>query len=142
MKALIGMSGGVDSSVAAFLMKEAGYECLGATMRLLETADGAEDAAAVARRMGMPFYVFDLAEEFRAGVMEPFVRCYQCGLTPNPCIECNKRLKFGKFLERLWNWAVTASSPATTPGSPKRTGGTASRRPWTRARTRPIFSTP
>lgn len=100
MKALIGMSGGVDSSVAAFLMKEAGYECLGATMRLLPEADGAEDARKVAQRMGMPFYEFDLAGEFRAEVMESFVRCYRCGLTPNPCIECNKHLKFGKFLEK------------------------------------------
>ena len=100
MKALIGMSGGVDSSVAAYLMKEAGFECIGATMRLLPEATGAEDAAAVARRMGMAFYEFDLAEDFRTAVMAPFVRCYQCGLTPNPCIECNKHLKFGKFLEK------------------------------------------
>ena len=104
MKALIGMSGGVDSSVAAFLMKQEGYECIGATMRLLPgSEDSAEDARNVAQRMGMPFYVFDLSGDFREQVMEPFVRCYQCGLTPNPCIECNRHLKFGKFLERAEN---------------------------------------
>ena len=100
MKALIGMSGGVDSSVAVFLMKEAGYECLGATMRLLEHGDGAEDARKVAQRMGIPFYEFDLADQFQTQVMDAFVRCYQCGLTPNPCIECNKHLKFGVFLDK------------------------------------------
>ena len=100
MKALIGMSGGVDSSVAVFLMKEAGCQCLGATMRLLEHGDGAEDARKVAQRMGIPFYEFDLADQFQTQVMNAFVRCYQCGLTPNPCIECNKHLKFGVFLDK------------------------------------------
>ena len=108
MKALIGMSGGVDSSVAAWLTQAAGCECIGATMRLLpENEDGSccsiddvEDARSVAFRLGIPFYAFNFSREFREKVMDPFVRCYQCGLTPNPCIVCNRYLKFDKFLHR------------------------------------------
>ena len=100
MKAMIGMSGGVDSSVAAFLMKQKGYECVGATMQLLPDAQsGVEDARSVAQRMGMPFYVLELTKDFREQVMDPFVQCYLCGLTPNPCIQCNRHLKFGRFLQ-------------------------------------------
>ena len=108
MKALIGMSGGVDSSVAALLMQQHGFDCIGATMRLLAPeADGSccsiddvEDARSVAFRLGMPFYVFNFSREFREQVMDRFVRCYRNGLTPNPCIECNRHLKFDKFLQR------------------------------------------
>ena len=98
--ALIAMSGGVDSSVAAWLTQQAGYACIGATMRLLDTENtDASDARAVAQRLGMPFHLLDFSREFAASVMDDFVRCYECGLTPNPCIVCNRRLKFGYLLE-------------------------------------------
>ncbi len=96
--ALIGMSGGVDSSVAAYLMLQKGYRCHGATMRLFENTD--EDAAAVCRRLGIPFHVLDNREIFRETVMADFVRCYEAGLTPNPCILCNRTIKFGLFLRQ------------------------------------------
>lgn len=98
--ALIAMSGGVDSSVAAWLTQQAGYTCAGATMRLLEKeSSDASDARAVAQRLGMPFHLLDFSREFIQDVMDDFVRCYEAGLTPNPCIVCNKRLKFGRLLE-------------------------------------------
>ncbi len=101
MKALIGMSGGVDSSVAAWLTLKNGENCIGATMHLYagNTQDTA-DAEHVARRLGIDFHVLDLKEAFRCKVMEQFVSCYEKGLTPNPCIECNRHLKFGAFLDK------------------------------------------
>ena len=105
-RALIGMSGGVDSSVAAHLTQLAGYECLGAMMKLYVkdggccSVDDAEDARAVAFRLGIPFYVFNFAEDFRTQVMDAFVSAYENGLTPNPCIQCNRHLKFDRFLHR------------------------------------------
>ena len=99
-KAMIAMSGGVDSSVAAYLMQQAGFSCVGATMRLLErTSSDVSDAQAIAQRLGMPFHVLDFTKQFRQEVMEDFVRCYEAGLTPNPCIVCNRRLKFGVLLD-------------------------------------------
>ena len=113
MKALIAMSGGVDSSVAAYLMKKRGYECIGATMRLFdnETAgiDGestccslsdVEDARMVAASLDMPFYVFNFTGDFRACVIDDFIEEYAIGHTPNPCIRCNRYLKFEKLFER------------------------------------------
>lgn len=109
MKALIGMSGGVDSSVAAYLTQQEGFSCIGATMRLYTgqdqegsccSLDDVEDARTVAYRLGMPFYVFNFSEDFREKVMADFVRCYESGLTPNPCIQCNRHLKFDRFLRR------------------------------------------
>lgn len=97
-KALIAMSGGVDSSVAAHLM-QTDYDCIGATMLLHCDFDPA-DARAVADRLGMPFHIIDARQEFRRHVLEHFVNCYESGLTPNPCIECNKHLKFGLLLEK------------------------------------------
>ena len=106
MKALIGLSGGVDSSVAAYLMMEDGYTCVGATMQLYTGQDkgccdttNADDARAVADRLGIPFHVLDFSEDFRARVMDHFTMSYESGLTPNPCIECNRHLKFGLFLQ-------------------------------------------
>ena len=96
-KALIGMSGGVDSSAAAYLTIQQGYTCIGATMKLW--ADVSADAEMVARKLGMEFYHFDLSRQFREAVVEPFVCSYEQGLTPNPCIACNRHLKFGLFLE-------------------------------------------
>ena len=109
-KALIAMSGGVDSSVAALLMTRAGYECLGVTMKLWAgetagdktccTADDAMDARSVAMRLGIPFYVFNMAGEFDRQVIGRFVRAYEEGLTPNPCVDCNRYMKFSRLLEK------------------------------------------
>ena len=99
-KALIAMSGGVDSSVAAYLSQQAGLQCIGGTMKLLCGSSGdAEDARAVATRLGMDFHVFDMKETFAREVMDKFVHCYESGLTPNPCVDCNRRLKFGALLD-------------------------------------------
>lgn len=112
-KALIGMSGGVDSSVAAFLMQQEGFDCIGATMRLFDnealgleqgstccSLDDVEDARSVARKMGIPHYVFNFTREFQDKVMDKFVSAYESGLTPSPCIDCNRYLKFEKLLRR------------------------------------------
>ena len=112
-KALIAMSGGVDSSVAAKLVLDMGYEGIGCTMKLFDTpvykedgisseltddmspvatktccsADDTEDARSVAFRLGMPFYVFNFKDDFKKSVIDGFVSCYLHGRTPNPCIE-------------------------------------------------------
>ena len=105
-KALIAMSGGVDSSVAAFLTIENGYDCVGGTMQMCDEqllgcapTHPSEDAKKVADRLGIPFYAFDACASFKEHVAEPFIRSYECGDTPNPCIECNKYMKFGILLE-------------------------------------------
>lgn len=102
-RALVAMSGGVDSSVAAYLMKRAGYECVGAIMKLYgnedKTLQNINDAKEVAKRLGMPFYIFDLKGEFEKEVIGRFVKTYERGETPNPCLYCNKYLKFGLFYE-------------------------------------------
>lgn len=110
-KALIAMSGGVDSSVAAYLMLQAGYECMGATMRLHNTEEAireksccsledVEDARAVARTLGIPYYVFNFSEDFDRQVIDRFVCAYEHGQTPNPCIDCNRFLKFDRMYRR------------------------------------------
>ena len=99
-KAVIAMSGGVDSSVAALLMKNEGYECVGATMQLYSEGN-CSDAKAVADKLGMPFYIFPLKEEFKAQVIDKFIECYEQGKTPNPCIECNRTLKFGAMMKKM-----------------------------------------
>lgn len=95
---LVAMSGGVDSSVAAHLLRLQSLTCVGATARFLPDFDPS-DAQAVALRMGMVFHVLDLQQAFAEDVMEDFVRCYEAGLTPNPCVVCNRRLKFGALLD-------------------------------------------
>ena len=112
-KAMIAMSGGVDSSVAAYLMLQAGCDCIGATMRLFDNSilpdgqessccslDDVEDARSVAYRLNMHHYVFNFTGDFREKVMDKFVRCYECGATPNPCVDCNRYLKFEHLLRR------------------------------------------
>lgn len=101
-KALIAMSGGVDSSVAALLMKKAGYDCIGAMMRLWGGANEQDekDAAAVAERLGIPFYVFDCSDEFQNRVINKFIDTYEKGATPNPCLDCNRFMKFGALYRK------------------------------------------
>ncbi|MCR5166920.1 MAG: tRNA 2-thiouridine(34) synthase MnmA [Oscillospiraceae bacterium] len=97
MRALIAMSGGVDSSTAAYLAMKKGYECVGANMRLFDGSNtkDAEDAAAAADRLGIPFHIIDLSAEFRCEVIDRFISAYENGCTPNPCVDCNHYIKFG-----------------------------------------------
>ena len=106
-RALIAMSGGVDSAAAAILMREAGYECIGATMKLIANGGGKccslediNDARAAAWKLGIPHYVLNYTEDFTRHVIEPFIASYEKGETPNPCIECNRYLKFSLLLRR------------------------------------------
>ena len=101
-KALIAMSGGVDSSVAAYLMQRQGFACGGAIMQLWkEVSSGAiRDAEAIAGRLGMDFHILDASEPFRRWVVDYFIGSYEAGLTPNPCIRCNRHLKFSYFLDQ------------------------------------------
>lgn len=104
-RALIAMSGGVDSSVAAYLMTERGYHCAGVTMRQF-CPEGGEagsaqmetDAARVCADLGISHTVLDLTSQFRKEVMDPFVRAYEAGETPNPCVICNRRMRAGHLL--------------------------------------------
>ena len=111
-KVLVAMSGGVDSSVAALLLKEQGWDCVGCTMRLFSeepattaektccSLDAVEDARSVAFRLGMPYHVFNFSDAFETDVITPFVYSYTEGKTPNPCIACNRCLKFDRLYER------------------------------------------
>ncbi len=113
--ALIAMSGGVDSSVAACLMQQAGYDCTGITMRLTRnetlgqsgfhtccSEKDIEDAAEVAFALDIPYEVLDFTADFREQIIEKFVRVYEAGGTPSPCIACNKYMKFRHLLD----WAA------------------------------------
>ena len=112
-KALIAMSGGVDSSLAAKLMIDNGFECIGCTMKLYHnedigaehtrtccSLDDVEDARSVSYKLSMPYYVFNFTDDFRDKVIGKFVQSYENGLTPNPCIDCNRYLKFDRLYNR------------------------------------------
>jgi tRNA-specific 2-thiouridylase len=112
-KALIAMSGGVDSSVAAYLMKRDGFDCTGATMKLFNneaigvsrentccSLEDVDDARSVALSLGIPYFVFNFTNDFKEQVIGRFIEAYQNGATPNPCIDCNRFMKFEKLLHR------------------------------------------
>ncbi len=101
-RVLVGISGGVDSSIAALILKRKGYEVTGAFMDLeesnsLKSKDAAKD---IAKSLEIPFCIFNLREEFKKKIINNFIKEYQIGITPNPCVDCNKEVKFGLFYER------------------------------------------
>ena len=110
--ALIAMSGGVDSSVAAYLMVKKGYECMGTTMRLYRNEDiglcnfhtccsqkDIDDAAEVAFNLDIPYEVLDFTFDFKDKIIDKFISTYEAGGTPNPCIDCNRFMKFDKLMQ-------------------------------------------
>ncbi len=113
-KVVVGMSGGVDSSVAAYLLLKAGYEVIGVTMQIWQDEDlevqsansgccglsAVDDARRVSNKLGIPFYVMNFKEEFKSSVIDYFVEEYQQGSTPNPCIACNRYVKWESLLTR------------------------------------------
>lgn len=112
-KALVAMSGGVDSSVAAYLTKEMGYNATGITLKLFDNEDIGEtkektccslddidDARNVCRKIGIPYYVYNFKDSFKENVIDRFIRAYENGTTPNPCIDCNRYIKFEKLIRR------------------------------------------
>ena len=109
-KALIAMSGGVDSSVAAHLAIKQGFDCVGATMRLYENKlcnkpcgneSDIADAKAVCDKLSIEHLVFDFSNEFEEQIIKRFIHVYDNGATPNPCVDCNRLIKFGKLLEKM-----------------------------------------
>lgn len=107
------MSGGVDSSVAAFLTIKQGYDCTGVTLKLFDkdeppeiaektccSIDDIDDARSVCRRLGIPFYVYNFKDSFEENVIKRFIDSYEAGATPNPCIDCNRFIKFDKLIRR------------------------------------------
>jgi len=112
-KVLVAMSGGVDSSAAAMLLQQQGYDVTGATLRMFSNEDlgleqdsaccslsDVEDAKLVAHKLGIPHYVFNFSPCFRHCVIDRFISEYEAGRTPNPCVDCNKHIKFGELLDR------------------------------------------
>lgn len=107
------MSGGVDSALAAKLMLDQGYDCIGCTMKLYRNEDAGversrtccslddvEDARSIAYKLGIPYYIFNFTDDFRDLVIRKFIESYQNGITPNPCIDCNRYMKFSKLYTR------------------------------------------
>ena len=135
-RAMVAMSGGVDSSVAAYLVKNAGYETIGVTMKLFDnglidknepqvcrdnmccTLEDVEDARSVANKLGINYYVFNFEEDFDKEVIRRFVEAYESGRTPNPCIDCNRYIKFKRLfmraIELRQDYVVTGHYVRTT----------------------------
>ena len=104
-KVLLGMSGGVDSSVSALLLKQRGYEVIGTTLELFTGSSCCNtetymDAKNVCNQIGMPHFIYNCKDIFKTYVIDDFINCYSCCKTPNPCIECNKYMKFGFMWEK------------------------------------------
>ena len=101
-KVLLGMSGGVDSTVSAILLQKMGYEVIGATMLLWknESLEKIEEIKAICKKLKIQHHIFDFKDEFYCRVVKNFVSQYNEAKTPNPCVECNKYLKFGAFLDK------------------------------------------
>lgn len=112
-KALVAMSGGVDSSVAAYLTKQMGYDATGITLKLFDNEDIGEkkektccslddidDARNVCYKIGIPYYVYNFKDSFKKNVIDRFISAYENGNTPNPCIDCNRYIKFEKLIHR------------------------------------------
>ena len=122
-KVIVEMSGGVDSSVAASLLKEEGYEVIGVTMKIWDGGtiskegthhacygpgeeEDIKDAQKVAQILGIPFYIFDLKQEYKTFVLDYFSHEYLSGRTPNPCIRCNQRVKFGAMVKKIYDSGI------------------------------------
>ncbi|NLB32742.1 MAG: tRNA 2-thiouridine(34) synthase MnmA, partial [Tissierellia bacterium] len=113
-KVMVAMSGGVDSSVAAVLLRDQGYDICGATLKLFSdedvltscrtrtccSLDDVEDARSVCYKLGIEHFVFNFKETFQDEVIRKFARSYEAGITPNPCIDCNRYIKFSKLIQR------------------------------------------
>lgn len=112
-KALVAMSGGVDSSVAAYLTKQSGYDATGITLKLFDnddigekkektccSLDDIDDARNVCYKIGIPYYVYNFKDSFKENVINRFITAYENGTTPNPCIDCNRYIKFAKLMQR------------------------------------------
>jgi len=107
-RVLVAMSGGVDSSVAAARLQASGHDVTGVTLKLWGgdsdtgccSVSDVEDARRVAAQLGVPHYTFNFADDFTAAVVDPYVEAHAAGRTPNPCVECNRSIKFGRLLER------------------------------------------
>ncbi|MCK4462909.1 MAG: tRNA 2-thiouridine(34) synthase MnmA [Candidatus Omnitrophica bacterium] len=98
-KVLVAMSGGIDSSIACYLLKKKGYQCIGATIKTRPEEECGR-ARSVAHKLGVPHYVFDFSREFNKVIKEYFIREYENGRTPNPCVYCNSEIKFGLLLKK------------------------------------------
>ena len=104
-RVLLGMSGGVDSSVSAVILKEQGYEVVGTTLELFSgsncaSSDTFKDAKSICDALEIEHYGYDFKEEFKKHVITDFISCYATCKTPNPCIECNRYMKFGAMLKK------------------------------------------
>ena len=127
-KVVVGMSGGVDSSVAAYLLKQQGYDVIGVTMQIWQDEDqftqaesggccglsAVDDARRVADRLEIPYYVMNFKREFKKNVMDYFTAEYLKGRTPNPCIACNRYVKWESLLQGVWRLEPITLRPDTT----------------------------